>query len=209
MIESYTFSSIMLFSKSSSEQANPQHHKSILSTAKLRHVTAKILHKLKLSKNDAYMNLNDSDSAEAPFTKIITHTRPTAAVQIIDIKLMRQNIRPQPRPRINTLHPGSSCSQATLKSPELRLQTFFESGRSAAAETGTPLRRNPQQAYIFEETSHRSSAAVLDDILNYEGYDFVGGDDEDEDGGFVDWGLLDLPEKVYGRLANESRHSLL
>ena len=195
----------MLFSKSSSEQTKTQSHKSILSTGKLRHVTAKILEKLKLSKGDAYINLDELDSPEVPVTRIIRYTRPTDAVQIIDIKVMRQNIRPQ-LPRINTHHPGTPCSQASLKSPELRLQTSFETRRSAA-ETGTPLRRNPQQAYIFEETSHRSSAAALDDILDYEVYGFL--DEEDEDEGFVDWSLLDLPENIYGRLANESQHSLL
>ena len=52
--------------------------------------------------------------------------------------------------------------------------------------------------------SVRSAAASLDEIADYEGYELL--DDDDSD---LDWTLLDLPEKVYQRLANESRHSLI
>ena len=193
----------MLFSKSSSYQAETQSHKSLLSTEKLRHVTGKILRKLKLSKRDDTTDLDELASSEVQVATFVTCIRPTDAPRIIDLKAMRQSIRPQ-LPRINTHVP---CSQAALQTSELRLQAFFENKRSAAA-TGTPLRRNPQQAYIFEATSDRSSAAALDDVVDYEGYELLDKDDDDEDR-CLDWTLLDLPEKIYGRLANESRHSLI
>lgn len=57
---------------------------------------------------------------------------------------------------------------------------------------------------MFDATSDHAAAAVLDDVMDYEGYDLL-----DEETSDLDWTLLDLPENVYGRLANESRHSLL
>ena len=57
---------------------------------------------------------------------------------------------------------------------------------------------------MFEATSDRSASAVLDDVVDYGGYEPL-----DDEGSDVDWSLLDLPENVYGRLANESRHSLV
>ena len=64
---------------------------------------------------------------------------------------------------------------------------------------GTPMRKNSQQAYTSEETS-----AILDDVEDHEDYQQIHEEESD-----VDWSLLDLPENVYARLANESRHSLL
>ena len=57
---------------------------------------------------------------------------------------------------------------------------------------------------MFEATSDRPATAALDGLLDHEGYDLL--DDKTSD---LDWSLLDLPENIYGRLANESRHSLL
>ena len=54
-------------------------------------------------------------------------------------------------------------------------------------------------------TARRSSAAaIFDDVADYEGYELL-----DERGVDVDWNLLDLPEPVLRRLANESCHSLI
>ena len=75
---------------------------------------------------------------------------------------------------IHAYRSSPSRSQADINQPELRLR------------------------------SDRSAAASLDDIADYEGYEWL--DDDDSD---LDWTLLDLPEKVYQRLANESRHSLI
>ena len=50
----------------------------------------------------------------------------------------------------------------------------------------------------------RSAAAIFDDVKDYDGYELL-----DEQGGDVDWNLLDLPEPVLRRLANESCHSLI
>lgn len=53
---------------------------------------------------------------------------------------------------------------------------------------------------MFEATSERPAVAALDDIADF----------DDKDYNYdVDWSLLDLPENIYGRLANESRHSLI
>ena len=66
--------------------------------------------------------------------------------------------------------------------------------------------RSQTDLYQAEPRSQsvRSAAASLDEIADYEGYELL--DDDDSD---LDWTLLDLPEKVYQRLANESRHSLI
>ena len=134
--------------------------------------------------------------ADIQVARFVTFTQPTAAPQIIDLKAMRQNVRPQ-LTRINTHQPRLQRSQADLNSHELHLQRSFE-GLRAPTETGTPSRRDPQQAFVFE------TQAALDDIAGYLGYDML--DDKDSD---LDWSLLDLPENVYRRLANESRHSLI
>ena len=49
---------------------------------------------------------------------------------------------------------------------------------------------------------------VLDGLMDDDdGYELV--DEREEDWDSFCWSLLDLPENVYGRLANESRHSLI
>lgn len=55
---------------------------------------------------------------------------------------------------------------------------------------------------MLEATSDRSATAASDDDL---------ADNEllDDGNSDMDWTLLDLPEALYGRLANESRHSLI
>lgn len=142
--------------------------KSIFGTQKLRRGASKILQKLKLFKGQD-LNLEELGSAEAQVARFVTFVRPTGAPQIIDLKAMRQSIRPQ----LTLIHTD---------------------------HTHKPWVQRPQA----EATSERSAAAALDDIADYEGYELL--DDNDSD---VDWSLLDLPENVYGKLANESRHSLI
>lgn len=175
---------------------------SISGTQKLRRVASKILQKMKLSAGKEDMDLEELGSTEIQAARFVTFTRPTMAPQIIDLKAMRQNIRPQ-FPRIDTHQPRVQRPQADLNSHELNLQRSFEDLR-APTKTGTPRRRNPEQVFVFEATSDRSASAVLNDITDYAGYETIGGEDSD-----LDWSLLDLSEKVYGRLANESRHSLI
>ena len=184
-------------------QATMSHNKSISGTQKLRCIASKIWQKIKFPKGKEDVNLEELDSTEIQVAKFVTFERPTEAPQIIDLKQMRRNIRLQPTRIYTHLSPGP-CSQADLKSPELRLQRSFEELARSATETGTPLRRNPQQAFWFEATSDRSAAAALDDVVDNASYGLL--DDEDYD---VDWSLLELPENVYGRLANDSRHSLI
>ena len=75
---------------------------------------------------------------------------------------------------------------------------------------GTPLLRGgAERMPVLGLASDRwaavaASAATFDDVRDYEGYELL-----DEEGADVDWSLLDLPEPVLWRLANESRHSLI
>lgn len=78
--------------------------------------------------------------------------------------------------------------------PTLRLQTTFKTVRSST-EMGTSLLRDAQQVPVLDSS---------DDVADNEAYELL--DDKDSD---VDWALLDLPEAVYRRLANESHHSLI
>ena len=171
-----------------------------LGTQKLRRTASKILQKMKLSKSKDDIDLRELDSADIQAARFVTFVRPSAAPQIIDLKAMRQTIRP----RLYTHHSSEPRSQAELTGPELRLQRSFDNLR-LPTETGTPLRRNPQQAFVFGATSDRSAAAVLDDVADEDGYELLD-DDDDYD---VDWSMLELPENVYGRMANESQHSLI
>ncbi len=139
-------------------------------TQKLRLTASKMLQKMKLSKSKDDTNLRELDAADIQVARFVTFVRPTEAPQIIDLKAMRQNIRP----RLYTHHPSVPRSQAELKGPELRLQKSSESAR------------------------------LLDDVADEAGYEML--DDDEHD---VDWSLLELSEKVYGRLANESHHSLI
>ena len=175
----------------------------ISKTQRLRSVASKIFQKIVPSKGKEDIDLEELSSTEIQVARFVAFIRPTEAPQIIDLKAVRRSIRPQ-LPRIYTLHSSEPRSQADLNSPELHLQKSFEDPRRSPTETGTPSRRNPQQVFVFEATSDRSGTAALDGLLDYEGYDLL--DSETSD---LDWSLLDLPENVYGRLANESRHSLL
>ena len=164
----------------------------ISGTQKLRQKAGKILQKMKLSKGQDDTDLEPLICQEA---KLMTFTRPTEAPQIIDLKAMRKNIRPQPL-LIDTHVPRS---QSELNRPELHLQGSFDKTRFPT-ETGTPLRRNPQQAFVYE------MKAALDDIANYEGYELLENENEDE---VEDWTLLDLPEHILNRLTNDSSNSLI
>ena len=149
-----------------------------------------------------YVNKVALDSAEIKVARPVIFVRPIDAPRIIDLNATRPSIRPHST-CINTSSPMAPRSQADLKSPEPRLQKCF-GNPDPPIVTGTPLRRNSQQALNFGETSHRAAAAVSDDVVD--DTDYERRDDEDSD---VDWTLLDLPENVYGRLANESCHSLV
>lgn len=175
---------------------------SIPGTQKLGLIASKILQKMKIFKGKGHIDLEELDSTPIEVARFVTFTRPTEAPQIVDLKALRRNVRPQ-LASINTVQLRVTRPQADLNSPELHLQRSFEKLR-APTETGTPLRRNPQQAFIIEATSVRSAAAALDDIADEESYEIL--DEEDSD---LDWSLLDLPENIYRRLANESRHSLI
>ena len=159
--------------------------------------------------------IRPTTTTEAPRAQIVDDLKATTI-------MTRTIIRPpppQPAPRIytedyyyySTLPPPPPRSQTDLlNGPELRLQKSFQTTprRSpTTTETGTPSRRNPQLVFVFEATSDRSAEAVLDDAaVDYAGsYERL----DDDEGSDVDWSLLDLPEKVYGGLANESRHGLV
>lgn len=157
---------------------------------------------MKLSKGNEDTSLKELASTDVQVARFVTFELPAEAPQIIDLKAMRRNIRPQPA-RIYTHHFRVPHLQADLNNSEIRLQRSFEDLRSPR-ETGTPLRRNPQQVYVFKATSTRSTTAVIDDVMDNADYERL--DDEDSD---LDWSLLDLPENVYARLANDSRHSLI
>lgn len=164
-------------------------------TQKLRQKAGKILQKMKLSKGQDDTDLEPLIPTEGQDARFVTFTRSTEAPQIIDLKAMRKNIHPQPL-RIDT---HVARSQSELNRPELHLQGSFDKTRSPT-ETGTPLRRNPQQAFVYE------MKAALDDIANYEGYELIENENEDE---IQDWTLLDLPEHILRRLANDSNNSLI
>lgn len=176
----------------------------ILGTQKLRRVASKVFQKLKPSSGKEYMNLEEHGPTDTRIARFVTFVRPKEAPQTIDLKAMRQSIRQQPT-LIYTHASKVPRSQADLKKPELRLQKSFEI-RSSPTETGTPLRKNPQQAFVFGATLERSAATALDDIADYASYEFVDEEEVDMD---TDWNLLDLPESVYTRLLSESRHSLI
>ena len=158
---------------------------SVSGTQKLRRVASKILLKMKISTGKEDIDLEELGSTEIQAARFVTFTRPTMAPQIIDLKAMTQNHRAE-LPRIDAHQPRAQQSQANLNSHDFGLQ------------------KNPQQVFVFEATSEGSAPAVLAKVEDYTGYETL--DDEDSD---LDWSLLDLPEKVYARLANESRHSLI
>ncbi|CAD6583091.1 MAG: hypothetical protein ASARMPREDX12_001172 [Alectoria sarmentosa] len=146
--------------------------------------------------------IRPTTTTEAPRAQIVDDLKATTTI------MTRTIIRPpppQPAPRIytqdyyySTLPPPPPRSQTDLlNGPELRRQKSFHSTPRRSpptTETGTPLRRNPQQVFfVFEATSDRSAEAVLDDVVDCGGYyERL----DDEEGSDVDWSLLDLPEKV-------------
>ena len=149
------------------------------------------------------MNFGALGATEVQSTRFVTLKRPTKGPRIIDLREMRQSIRTQPA-HLFTRQSIVPRSQADLNSPELRPQSSFETSQSSSSETGTPPRTDLQQAFFLDVTKGQSAIALLDDVTSYEGYEWLGEDDYD-----IDWTLLDLPENIYGRLANESRHSLI
>ncbi|CAF9922152.1 MAG: hypothetical protein ALECFALPRED_002031 [Alectoria fallacina] len=207
----------MSLSRSLSPQVTTSSQNPISGTQKLRRVASKMLQKMKLPEGGkADIDLEELGSTGVQqAARFVTFTRPAAeAPQIVsNLKAMMttRSIRPRRPARIYTEDSTAvPRSQADLNGPELRLQKSFQTSARSPTETGTPLRRNPQQVFVFEATSDRSASAVLDDVVvdYYVGYEPLD-DDEDDEGSDVDWSLLDLPENVYGRLANESCHSLI
>ena len=190
-------------SKLSSQQATSSNENSLSGTQKLRRVASKVWQKMMPSKSKDSMTLSPLSTPEVQSAKSVKLKRPTEGPRIIDLRDMRQSIRTQPA---HSLIRQSivSRSQTPLNSPEIRPQSSFETSQSSSSKTGTPPRTNLQQAFYLEANKGQSAVALLDDITNYEGYEWLGEDDYD-----VDWTLLDLPENIYGRLANESRHSLI
>ena len=193
----------MLFSTSPSHQATTPSRKSVLGPHNLGQVIGKIWQKMmklsKRSKEDPTIMENSAGAAEIHVARFVTFTRPTEAPQIIDLKAMRQNVSQKPAPR------GVSRSQTEPNRHKSGLRTSsFKTTRSSSTEMRTPLLKDPQPVpSVLETTSdHRSAAAAA---VGYEGYEML---DEGRDSD-LDWTLLDLPGCVYGRLANESRHSLL
>lgn len=193
----------MSLSKLSSQQATSSSENSLSGTQKLRRVASKIWQKMMPSKSKDSMTLSALSTPEVQSAKFVSLKRPIEGPRIIDLRDMRQSIRTQPAHLF--IHQSIvSRSQSALNSPELHPQSSFETSQSSSSKTGTPPRTNLQQAPYLEATKGQSAVALLDDVTNYEGYEWLGEDDYD-----VDWTLLDLPEKIYGRLANESRHSLI
>ena len=155
------------------------------------------------SKSKDSMTFGKLGTPEVQSAKFVTLKRPTEGPRIIDLRDMRKSIRTQPTHSFirQSFLPRS---QADLNSPELRPQSSYETSQSSSSGTGIPPRTNLQRAFYLDTTKGQSAVALLDDVTNYEGYEWLGEDDYD-----IDWTLLDLPENIYGRLANESRHSLI
>ena len=201
----------MLFSTTSTtpQQATMPNRRSILGTHKLRQLTSKILQKLNLptkttKDDDTDLEVEEPQIKEARF---VTFIRPTAAPQIIDLKALKRRSLPQTTP-LHVYRSSVSRSNAQLISPTLlRHQRSLRAEHLSSAETGTsPLLGDAEPVPVSGLNCVRSAAAAatFDDVADYDGYELL-----DEEGVDVDWNLLDLPEPVLRRLANESRHSLL
>lgn len=102
--------------------------------------------------------------------------------------------RPSEAPQIIDLKALKRNTPPQRPVPKLRLQTSLKSVRSST-EKGTPLLEDPQQVPVLDAS---------DEFADNKAYEML--DDKVSD---VDWTLLDLPEAVYRRLANDSRHSLI
>ena len=192
----------MVFSTSSSQQATNSSQKSMSGTQKLRHVGSKILKKMKLSWGKDDRDREELTSTEIQVARFATFIRPSEAPQIVDLKAMRRNIRPRPT-RTDTHHSSTSRSPSRPHAPELCRDQSSQTP-CLPTKTDAPSRENSRQGFVLRTTAERSDAAVSDDVADYEGYELLDGTDSD-----LDWTLLDLPEQVYQRLANESRHSLI
>ena len=155
------------------------------------------------SKSNDSRNFSALSTPEVQSAKFVTLKRPAEGPRIIDLRDMRKSIRPQSAHSF-IRHSILPRSQTDLNSPELRAQSSYKTSQSSSSRTGTPLRTTLQQAFYLNATKGESAIALLDDVTSYEGYQWLGEDDYD-----IDWTLLDLPENIYGRLANESRHSLI
>ena len=194
----------MVFSTSSSQQTTKPSQKSISGTQKLRHVGSKILKKMKLSKSKDDKDREELASTEIQVARFATLIRPSEGPQIVDLGAMRRNIRPQST-RTDTQRSSMSRSPSHPHAPEL---CGDQSSQTPCLPTKTdaPPRENRQQGgFVLRTTAdRRSDAAISDDVADYDGYELLDGEDSD-----LDWSLLDLPEQVYQRLANESRHSLI
>ena len=155
------------------------------------------------SKSNDSRNFGALSTPELQSAKFVTLKRPTEGPRIIDLRDMRKSIRPQSAHSFirQSILPRS---QADLNSPDLRPQSSYKTSQSSSSGMGTPRRTTLQQAFYLDATKGESAVALLDDVTTYEGYEWLGEDDYD-----IDWTLLDLPENVYGRLVNESRHSLI
>ena len=200
----------MLFSTTSTtpQQATMRNRRSIFGTHKLRQLTSKILQKLKPSTKTTKDDDTDLEEEEEPQMKearFVTFIRPTVAPQIIDLKALKRRSLPQITP-IHVYRSSVSRSKAQLVSPTLlRHQRSLRAERLSSTEMGTsPLLGDAEPVPVSGLSLHRSAAATFDDVADYDGYELL-----DEEGVDVDWNLLDLPEPVLRRLANESRHSLL
>ena len=175
----------------------------------------------KTNKNDDDTGLDDDEGGEEPEViikeeaRFVPLIRPTAAPQIIDLKALKRSSLPQTTPvhayRSNV---SRSTRAAELVVPDLlRRPTSLRAERSsspssASREMRTPLLggEDPEPVPVSGGLTLRHSAvAVVDDMADYEGYELL----EEEEDVDVDWDLLDLPEPVLRRLANESRHSLI
>ena len=205
---------VMLFFSTMSPSSQPTttpNHRSIFGSQKLHQLTSKILQKLKLSTKTTQKNDDDTSDLEAEpemkAARFVTFIRPTAAPQIIDLKALKRKSLPQLTP-IHVYRSNVSRSKAELVSPNLlRHQRSLRAECSSSMERGAPLLLgDAEQVPVLGLTSRRSAAAAatFDDIADYDGYELL-----DEQGVDVDWSLLDLPEPVLRRLANESCHSLI
>ena len=193
----------MSLSKLSSQQAASSSENSLSGTQKLRRVASKVWQKMRPSKSKDSMTFGAFGTPEVQSAKFVTLKRPTEGPRIIDLRDMRNSIRTQPAHSF-IRQSIFSRSQADLDSPEFCPQSSFETSQSSSSGKGTPLRTTLHQAFYLDANKGQSAVALLDDVTSYEGYEWLGEDDYD-----IDWTLLDLPENIYGRLANESRHSLI
>ena len=155
------------------------------------------------SKSKNPMTFGALGTPEVRSAEFVTLKRPSEGPRIIDLRDMRKSIRTQSTHSF-IRQSMLSRSQADLDSPEPRPQSSFKTSQSSSSGKGTSLRTTLQQAFYLDANKGQSAVALLDDVTNYEGYEWLGEDDYD-----IDWTLLDLPENIYGRLANESRHSLI